>query len=89
VLQQRAHAQKHGHNAASSAADRAALAETLGNYVSGNVKAPDAGEPMVEQHQIGASEEEDMRAIEQMQNNRKGKAAQLEQLHENMQKLVH
>ena len=44
---------------------------------------------MIEQHEVGASEAEDMRAIEQLDGNRKQKSQQFDQLHQQMQKLAH
>ena len=61
----------------------------LRGSVRGNIAAPDAGESApLQQHRTGASEEEDMRSIDQIESNRKAKSAQFDQLHDNMQKLV-
>jgi hypothetical protein len=83
----------HGHKSAleMGAANAAGTAEALAKYTSGKVQAVDAGtaEPMVQQHEVGGSEEEDMKSIEQLRNGRKAKSEKFDQLHQNMEKLAH
>jgi disulfide bond formation protein DsbB len=91
-----------GVNAAAAAGNAASATEVLHDYVTGtanvnananaNAKIPDTkaqDAPMQQQHEIGGSEEEDMRSIEQLKGSRKNKSEAFDDLHKNMEKMVH
>jgi serine/threonine-protein kinase len=89
VLQKKPHAEQGAAAAAGSAASSAAA---LHDYVTGTAKLPEQNqqdEPMQQQHEVGGSEEEDMRSIEQLKGSRKSKGEQFDDLHKNMEKMVH
>ena len=80
-------------HAADAAGNAASASELLHDYVTGTAKAkiPETkaqDEPMQQQHEVGGSEEEDMRSIEQLKGSRKNKSEAFDDLHKNMQKMV-
>jgi hypothetical protein len=62
----------------------------LNKMATGGLKVTDAGtdEKMIEQHQVGASESEDMRGVEQLEQSRKRKSAQFESLGKDIHKIA-
>jgi hypothetical protein len=62
--------------------------EQLSDYATGSTPRPGTSEPMGQRKEVGASEAEDLRAIEEMQQRRQKQAGDLDKLHKSMEKLV-